>query len=307
MKVLFVSSGKSGSVNALIKNQGVSLMKKGVDVHYFIIKSGIRGYVAGILDLRKMIKSGKYNLIHAHYSLSAFAATLAGKMPIVVSLMGSDAYKSIYHRWIIKFFHYCRWNTTIVKTEQMLKKLTIPNAEIIPNGVDIDRFKPISKSIARKKIGYPLNKKLIIFVSDPARHEKNYNLALKAFNLLKENNTELLPVFNVPNESIPYYMNAADVLLLTSKREGSVNVIKEAMACNIPVVSTDVGDVKNTTSGVRGCYVSNPDPAALAENLSKAISHNGNSEGRKRIIELKLDSESIADRILHIYEHALEE
>lgn len=305
MKVLFVSSGKSGGVGELVRNQGDSLIKKGINIQYFIFQSGIRGYAAGIFDLRRVIKCEEFDLIHAHYSLSGFAATLAGGRPIIVSLMGSDVYKSFYHRLLIKFFHFNFWDRTIVKTKRMANKLNITDAEIIPNGVDIDRFKPVSKQIARKKIGYPLCKKLIIFVSNPIRQEKNYALALETMKLLTEYETELLPVYNVPNNEIPVYMNAADVLLLTSIREGSVNVVKEAMACNLPIVSTDVGDVRENTSGVKGCFVCDADPAKLAEGLIKALSLNTSYDGRKRILELRLDSQDVAERIKQIYNDVL--
>ena len=308
MKVLFVSSGKSGGVNELVKNQGDSLIKIGVDVRYYTIQSGARGYVGSICALKRLLKGEKFDLIHAHYSLSAFAATLAvGKMPLVVSLLGSEAYKPFYHRWIIVLFHYCRWDKTIVKTYDMLKRLKVKNARVLPNGVDFERFKPISRDIARDIIEYPRTKTLILFVSDPARKEKNYSLACETFKLLGDENADLMPVFNVPNKDIPYYMNAADVLLLTSNREGSVNVIKEAMACNLPIVSTDVGDVRDNIMGVKGCYVCDSDSVSLAKGLMDAIAHNGSSGGRQRLAELNLDSQNVATIILNMYEDILKQ
>lgn len=303
MKVLFVSSGKLGHVSALVKNQGDSVQKKGVDVDYFVISSGFWGYFTGIFKIRKIFKTGSYDLIHAHYSLSAFVASLAGKFPLVVSLLGSDAFKSPLINFITRLFQRYKWSATIVKTREMQNLLCLENAQIIPNGVNTERFKPIPKDLARNCIGLNKNQRIAVFIADPARNEKNYLLAKQAVQLFNRNEEylELMPVYNVPNEDIPFYINAADVLILTSKREGGVNVIKEAMACNIPFVSTDVGDVKNNSQGVMGCFVCEQTPDSIAIGLKKALEI-GISEGRNRIFELGLDSDSIAKKIIAIYE-----
>jgi len=303
MKVLFVSSGKLGHVSALVKNQGDSIRKMGVDVDYFVIGSGFWGYLTGIFKIRKIFKTGNYDLIHAHYSLSAFVASLAGKFPLVVSLLGSDAFKPPLIHFITRLFQRYRWKATIVKTKEMYNLLCLENAHIIPNGVNTERFKPIPKDLACNRIGLSKNNRIAIFIADPARHEKNYLLAKHAVELFNQNEEylELMTVYNVPNENIPIYINAADVLILTSKREGGVNVIKEAMACNIPFVSTDVGDVKDNSLGVKGCFICEQTPESLALGLKKALEI-GVSEGRNRIFELGLDSDSVAKKIIAIYE-----
>ncbi|MBN2396273.1 MAG: glycosyltransferase [Candidatus Atribacteria bacterium] len=305
MKILFISSGRNGDISELIKNQGKSITKQGIEIQYFTLDTGFSGYLKGIFLIREKIKKEKYDLLHAHYSLSAFAATLAGRFPMVVSLLGSDAYKPFYLHCITRLFSLYCWQVTIVKTKTMKERLALKNAEVIPNGVDISRFKPIPKAEARNVIQFNQGKKLVIFVANPARHEKNFSLALQAIEHLEDKNIELMPVFNITNEKIPYYMNAADVLLLTSKREGSVNVVKEAMACNLPVVSTDVGDVKENIKNLPGYYVCDSNPAALAEGISEALKYKGNLNGRDRILELGLDSETVAEKIIAIYKQVM--
>jgi len=305
LKVLFVSSGRLGKPSELIRNQGDSLADEGIDIHYFIIKSGLKNYLKSIFQIRNIFIKDKFDLIHAHYSLSGFAASLAGKHPIVVSLLGSDAYKSFLMRWLTRMFSYYYWDKTIVKTFRMSDALKLKNAEVIPNGVNIERFQPVPKFIAREKINCINTKKLLVFAADPDRQEKNYKLANDAVKYLKGNDIELLTVFNVPNNKMPYYINAADALILTSKREGSVNVVKEAMACNVPVVSSDVGDVKQNTSGLKGCFVCESNPASIAEGLLKALSIENVTDSRNRIIELGLDSVTVAKKIINIYERIL--
>jgi glycosyltransferase involved in cell wall biosynthesis len=307
MRVLFVSSGNSGDVGVLVKNQAESLIKEGIDIDFFLIKGkGFWGYMRNIKGIRHKFLSGNYDLIHAHYSLSAFAASLAGRFPLVVSLMGSDTYLSGILRIIVRLFYYISWDITIVKTVRMKNLLRMKRAVVLPNGVDTDKYMSIPKDVARKRIKY--NKphhKLIVFVADPQREEKNFALALEAFNLLKLDDVELLPVYNKPNDLIPYYMNAADMLLLTSKWEGGVNVVKEALACNLPVVSTDVGDVKENIKGVLGCYICECNPEDIASKIREVISNPNASNGRERIFELKLDTKSVSNRIISLYQICL--
>ncbi len=306
MKILFISGGRLSDTSPLVKNQGESLIKKGVDVDFFVVDgSGIFGYLKAIPRLRKKIKEGGYDIVHAHYSFSAFAASLAGSFPLVVSLMGSDAYMSTFWRWCAHVFYYIRWDATIVKTKHMKDLLKMSKLYIIPNGVNMERFTLMEKNKAREKIKYFSEKKLILFLADPKRSEKNFPLAKQVVDALNNPDIELMAVYNVSNELIPFYLNAADALLLTSKWEGSVNVVKEALACNLPIVSTDVGDVKLNISGVDGCYVCEQDVKDLAEKLNLALSFGQRTNGRQRIVELGLDSDTTADKLIEVYKTLL--
>lgn len=303
MRVLFVSSGNTGDVGVLVKNQGDSLIKEGVDIDFYLIKGkGFWGYLRSIKGIRHKFLNGNYDLIHAHYSLSAFAASLAGRFPLVVSLMGSDAYLSGFMRFLARLFYIISWDVTIVKTQRMKDMLRMEKAVVLPNGVDTEKFNVISKQIARERIGYNKPNKLIIFVADPNREEKNFALARDAYNLLGLSDVELLPVYNKSNDLIPYYMNAADLLILTSKWEGGVNVVKEAMACNLPIVSTNVGDVLENIKDVQRCYVCDSSPQDIALKIAEVINKHGLSNGRERIFELKLDTKSVSKRIISLYE-----
>jgi len=304
VKVLFISSGNSGNIGTVVKNQGESLRNAGLDLDYFLIKgNGFWGYISNIQKIRKAYLTGNYNIVHAHYSLSAFTASFAGSFPLIVSLMGSDAYLCWFWRVVARLFYMLRWNITIVKTQQMKSVLGMKKAQIIPNGVDLKRFKPISKSMARKHIDYSNKNKLVLFIANPMRYEKNYSLAIEAVKALNDDNVELWPVFNKSNSLINYYINAADVLLLTSKWEGSVNIIKEGMACNCPIVATDVGDIKWVIGDTDGCYISSFNPLDVANKVKNALEFSRKTEGRKRILELGLDSESIAEKIISIYKY----
>lgn len=304
MKVLFVSSGKSGDVGHVVKNQGESLVRHGVEIEYFTITPGFLGYIKAIPHINRMVRRGRYDLVHAHYSLSAFTATLAGCSPLVVSLMGSDTFHNRILSYIIRSLSKQRWAATIVKTSDMKRRLKLNNSLVLPNGADMARFAPIEKETARKYLGLPSDKRIVLFITGINRPEKNFTLAKKAVESLHDTSVEIMHLYETSNSEIPYYLNAADLLLLTSSREGGVNVIKEAMACNCPIVSTDVGDVRWVLSGTEGCYISGQGYESVAENIKKALAFGKRTNGRKRIFELELDSVSVGKKIMDIYRTA---
>ena len=307
MKVLFIYSGNSkNGISPIVKNQGASLKEAGINIDYFpIVGKKLSGYLNNIRLLKKYIRNNKYDIYHAHYSLSGFIAALAGCKPLIVSLMGSDVNEHCYYPIIIKFFDAVLWDTTIVKSDEMKKNAGLNNVSIIPNGVNLKIFDSMPKDIAKKKIELDKNIKYILFMSNPARYEKNFKLAKESVESIKDNNIELLTIYDIDNKKIPYYLNAAECIILPSFWEGSPNVIKEAMACNCPIVSTDVGDVKWVVGDTKGCYITSFDTSDVADKIKKAIQFSekyGRTNGRERIIKLGLDSETIAGKIKKVYE-----
>jgi glycosyltransferase involved in cell wall biosynthesis len=310
MKVLFVSSGNTAfGVSPITKNQGNSLNKYGAEIFYFpIIGKGLNNYIKNIVLLKHHLSINKYDIIHAHYSFSAFVATLAHAKPLVVSLMGSEVQDGYLSKLFIKIFYKFFWKYTIVKSARMINSLGLTNSSVIPNGVDIDAFNSMDKIACQNQLGWDHNKKHILFAANPSRPEKNYALAKQAFSVLNKGNTELHSLINVLPEQMPLWMNSADVVLLVSLWEGSPNVMKEAMACNRPIVSTDVGDLCWLLGDTPGCYIVSFDPEDVAVKLKIALEFSekkGQTKGRYKIIELGLDSETIAKRIISVYKSVL--
>jgi len=302
MRVLFVVSAKSiCNISPITYNQAVSLQKAGVEVEFFrIMGKGLKGYLKSINPLAKQLRINSYDVIHAHYSLSAFVASFAGAKPLVVSLMGSDVKSKNYFKFLIRLFNKFSWTKIIVKSEDMKASLDLKNISVIPNGVDINLFKPLKQEECKKRLNWSLNKKQILFAANPKRHEKNFELAQAAFSLIENSDFELKVLNNIPNKEMPIYHNAADVILLTSLWEGSPNVIKEAMACNRPIVSTNVGDVEWLFGGERGLYLSKFDPIDCARNITFALEQK-DSCGLTRISKLKLDSNSVSLSLVKLY------
>jgi glycosyltransferase involved in cell wall biosynthesis len=215
--------------------------------------------------------------------------------------MGSDTHQSKLMKLTIRYFANYRWSKTIVKSEDMKIRLGLNNAVILPNGVDLNLFKPLDKKECRNKLGWDLDKKCILFASNPDRPEKNFALAKQTIENLNNDKIELKVVYDVDHKLMPIYLNAADVLLLTSKWEGSPNIVKEAMACNIPIVATEVGDIKYLFGNIEGYYYTDPDPNKLVEYINFVLNNDIKPTGRQRIIDLNLDYDSFAEKLISIY------
>ncbi len=303
MKVLFVSSANRGSISPIVKAQGESLRRLGITVDYYGVRGkGAWGYLLNILPLRAHIRKTSPDMVHAHYSLCGIVAAMTfAANPLVVSLMGSDTKTGRVFRIGIRLFTGIFWHRVIIKSPFMQMKHCKEKCIIIPNGVDFDTFRPMQS--------HPLkNKKNILFLADPSRESKNINLARDAFNLLDTDKVELKVHYGVPQQDVPQILNEVNVVLLTSKWEGSPNVVKEAMACNCPVVATDVGDVAWLYGDEPGYFLTGFDPRDVAEKIKLALAFSeekGKTRGRERIKTLGLDSETVARRIVSVYEGLL--
>jgi len=200
------------------------------------------------------------------------------------------------------------WDATIVKSDKMLSSLRIKDITVIPNGVNLNTFYPMAQIISKRKLCWDSTKRHILFPANSLRPEKNFALAEKAVSLLKDINLELHSLEDEEPQVIPVLMNASDVILLTSFWEGSPNVIKEAMACNRPVVTTDVGDVSQVIGNTDGCFITSFDSIDIAEKIKLALQYAINkreTDGRRRILNLGLDSDNIAEKIIKVYEKVI--
>ena len=307
MKVIFVASGNKsvGTVSAFVRSQFESLQQEGLDMILFPIRGkGWKSYSKAILQLRRLIRRERPDIVHAHYSVCGVAAALAAccsRSKVVVSILGSFPRKT-FKRRRVRFFIKHIWDATIVKSQRTANQLgmTLP---VIPNGVNLDQFTLIDQQQAREMCGFDQDHKYIIWCSHPTRTEKRFNWAKEAVQQLDDDRAVLYPVYAKSHDEVVKYMCAADLLLLTSVMEGSPNVIKEAMACNCPIVSTDVGDVQWITEGVDGTYVvPTGDIPALTEGIRKALSWGKRTNGRDRILQYGLTTAEIAKKIISVYD-----
>ncbi len=322
MKVLFVSSGNSTNfdIAPFIRSQGESLKFQGVDLQYFTVSGkGFSGYLRSAYSLQKFIKKSSFDLIHAHYTLSGWCAVLAlPKQPILLSLMGTDAYGN--YIGVNKIKLYSRYLTCLTYLIQPFVSAIISKSKniesfvylkkkswIIPNGIlfgkidlDDDEFK--------KKLELKPEKRHVLFLGNKRSRRKNIQLFQKALGIINSHKISIVAPYPVSHDQVIKYLKSTDVLVVPSLMEGSPNVVKEAMACNCPVVATDVGDIAWLFGDEPGHFLTSFDPQDVADKIQAALNFSekhGRTNGRQRIIELGLDSDTVARRIVQVYEQVL--
>lgn len=314
MKVLFVSSGNSAyNISPLIKSQGQSIISKDISLEFFTVRGkGISGYLKNMKLIKE--KAKHFDIIHAHYGLIGLLVGISfTKKSIVLSIMGTDIcgnFKANGKRTISSYlimgisqFALFFSKAIIVKSQNLLEYIPSffkSKTHIIPNGVNFKVFKPMNYILCREKLKLKEGEKIILFLADPNKPNKNYKLIKEAIPYISLPNVRLINPYPIAQQEFAAYLNACDVFVLTSFNEGSPNVIKEAMACNCPIVSTDVGDVSEVIENTEGCFISSFEPKDFAEQIANTLRYGKRTTGRKDIAYL--DSKKIAKTIITIYE-----
>lgn len=314
MKILFVTGTITGfEISPIIKSQGESLRKIGVQVDFLVIKDKLlRNILKTINNINYKIKTEKYQIVHAHYNVYGWLSSFQNRAKLVVSFMGSDLLGNdkkyfLNVNTIINKRIFRKADYIICKTKQMKSLIPVDKVSVIPNGIDFSKFVPLDMIESREILKLDINKKIILFPANINRREKNFNLAKKSFTLIKNKDIELLCMCKnsaIEHNMVKYFLNASNVVLVTSIYEGSSNIIKEAMACNTPIVTTDVGDSREMLGNINGCYISDFNPENIAKAILNALNFNGKTNAREFIIE-NLSSDIIAKKIKAIYEHII--
>lgn len=322
MKVLFVTSGNSrtNQISPFTLAQGESLREHGVEVDYFpVIGKGAMNYLRNAGRLRRKLRDEPVDLIHAHYSLSGWVAVLATRgAPVVLSLMGDDAQGTFVGKNRLEFKSRLLMMLTIMiqpfvraiiskssGIERIVYRKNI--SYVIPNGVQMRKFQA-SASGFRDQLGLEPDRRYVLFLGSPVDANKNMKLVKEALNILGRADVELLNVYKAGHDEVVRYLNSVDVFVLCSFAEGSANVVKEAMACNCPMVVTDAGDASWVVGDTPGCFVSTHEPADFAKDLGKALEYAemyGRTTGRQRLMDIGLDADTVAQRIKDVYTKVL--
>nr|WP_276250858.1 glycosyltransferase [Halomicroarcula sp. SHR3] len=241
---------------------------------------------------------GGYDLVHANYGLTAPMAIAQPRLPVVLSLWGSDLMGQ-YGPVTKRIAPLC--DAVVVMSEGMADVYG-GDCRVIPHGVDLDMFEPMDRDAAREEVGWPTDERIILFPYPPKREVKNHPRARAIVDRVAARldlPVSLRTATDIPHERMSYYLNAADALLLTSHREGSPNTVKEALACNLPVVATDVGDVARRLDGVEPSTVSD-DNDELVAGLVEILRSGERSNGREHAAEIGV--ERMGARLLSVYE-----
>lgn len=247
--------------------------------------------------------SDGYDLVHASYGLTAPPAVVQPSTPSIVSFWGSDLMGTFGP---VSKLSARSADEVVVMSTEMAEQLGRP-CSIIPHGIDTDRFSPMDPEEAREAVGWDREAHHVLFPYSPDRGIKNYERAervVQAADRRLEDPIALQTISGVPHEEMPNYVNAASALLLTSDREGSPNSVKEALACNTPVVSTDVGDVAERVRDVEPSVVGRSDPE-LVDGLVEVLEAGERSNGRVMVDDIDLETQ--VERLHGVYLSAVDD
>jgi teichuronic acid biosynthesis glycosyltransferase TuaC len=323
MRILMVLPVDDGSRTPKVwaKRQIESLHRLGIatETYLFENRRSLKGLIAGGRALRAKARSCHADLVHVHYGAAqALVAVLFSPRPVVISFCGSDIFGNYdadgRRTWsgvlsgVLSQLAAIGCRRCIAKSEELKQALWFSwsrnKCDVIPNGVDLTMFQPMPRDQARRALGWHHDDPVVLFmdrkgawVKDPALAQAACAHAMRSVTALKMHVIE-----NEAPEKVPLFFSAADVLLLTSRHEGSNNTVKEALACNLPVVATACGDIVERLKGVTGCHICSRDALELGGRISEILLSRQRSNGRERIKSLSLDR--VAIRVKQCYEKA---
>jgi len=301
------------SYGCFVSTQMESLRPLGVEYDVLFIngRQSRWNYARAVFELRRRLRSARHDIIHAHFGLSGCVARCQFTTPLVVTFHGDDVMGQPTRTGRItlmgRFFQISSFilarlvSASIVQSRQMKEKLGLPSARIIPCGIDLELFQPMDLAEARRRLGLDPQKKYVVFPYNPAVERKRYDLIEAAVDRAREKvpNLEILHVHGIPQNRVPVYMNAADVLVLASIIEGSPNSVKEAMAVNLPVIAVDVGDTVELVDSTEGNYIVPRTVGAVAAKLVEVVQRGARTCSREHIEHLSI--QRIAERVAEVY------
>ncbi len=301
-----------------IERQATFLKAAGVDVDVYHFRGMRRPwrYPGAWVGAQYRLSRRRYDLVHAQFGQSGLMG-LPKRIPLVVTFRGSDLLGIVRDtdgrrtlagralQWTSRMVAR-RADAVVVVSEHMKQSLPpgIP-ATVIPSGLDFALFHPIPRAEARQRLGLPPDQPLVLFAGRPSQGRKRYGLARRAMDIVQRSlPADLLVAWGIPHSDVPLYMNAADALVFTSMQEGSPNVVKEALACDLPVVSVPVGDVPGRIRDIEGCELC-PDerPETIAAALERVLRRGSRIRGRTAVESL--DERVLTAQLIELYRAVL--
>jgi glycosyltransferase involved in cell wall biosynthesis len=321
LRVLVVTSGWPSPgqphQSIFVHHEVEALRAAGIDVAVVHYRGRMNpmNYLKARAEVRRRLGADSFDLVHAHFG-QTLPVVLPSPVPVVVTFRGSDllgvatrsgryglkgAVLGLISRTLSR-----RVDAVIVPSRALQEQLPGDIVSVVvPDAVDSTVFRPAAKVEARRKLGLPVDRKLVFFGGLRSVPVKRYSLARAAVDLLGEPGAELVDVDGVSRSMMASYMAACDVLLVTSLHESGPLVVKEALACERPVVSVDVGDVREWIGSLPGCVVcADDDPKTIASALERVLSSDDPLVRSDRIDSL--DAAELAIRTIDVYKSVLE-
>ncbi len=281
-------------------------------------------YFTAMPKLRAMLSRKRYDVIHVHHTYNVYQVKLAQmlsrtKAPVIITIHEGESLipeglRDERADWLKKLVYLKRpkrWALDLTDRVVSVNE-PIPMAldyqkpyEIIPPGVNVGLFRPLDKSECRERLGIPQEVPVLFFPADPKNPFKGFSIVEESLPSLPDN-LQVLTGGEIAREEMPVYMNAADVVVQVSEFEASPMVVKEAMAVNVPMISTDTGDAKRIFGTTPGYYICEKNAKDVAAKIKQALEFGGRTSGHERFLSIGLSLEQVAQRYLKIYRELID-
>ncbi|HEU5143474.1 MAG TPA: glycosyltransferase [Solirubrobacterales bacterium] len=289
-----------------VRDQVEELRRLGVEVEVFSFPPGASNYLPAAWRLRRLLRNERFDLVHVHYGLTAWSTVLAGARPLVVSFHGTDVRHPVVgamsRRLARRVDLVAAVSRALFAPEDGRPGLPrVSGAAVLPCGPDLNRFRPLPRAEARERLGLDQTGRYLLFPADPARPAKRYD---RASELAAVSGAELLSGGSIDPEQMPLWVNAANAVAVTSDYEGFGLVCVEALACDVPVLSTPVGIAPFALAGVSGTLCEPFDASRWASVLAPHLEAGDPRVGGRARAE-SLSAARMAERTLEAYRDVL--
>jgi glycosyltransferase involved in cell wall biosynthesis len=238
-----------------VRDQVAAIRVRGIEVEEFGFPRGRSNYLPALRRLRALLRRERFDLVHAHYGLAGWVARAAGARPLLVTFHGTD----VRHPIVGAMSRRLAWQADLAagvsralfaEEDGRPGLPPVPGSAVLPCGPNLDRFAPAPRAAARAALGLDPGGRYLLFPADPARPEKRGD---RAAALAAAAEATLLTGGSIEPEAMSTWMNAADAVVVTSDYEGFGMAAIEALACDVPVLSTPVGIAPYLLAGIDGC------------------------------------------------------
>jgi len=291
-----------------VRDQVDEVRQRGVEVDLFEFARGRSEYAPATRRLRSLLRRERFDLVHAHYGLAGGVARLAGARPLLVTFHGTD----VRHHLVGHLSRRLAWRADLVagvsralfEDEDGRPGLPpVPGSAVLPCGPDLRRFGPQPRAEARRALGLDPDGRFLFFPANPARPEKRHD---RAAELATACEAQLLTGGSIEPEQMPLWINAANAVLVTSDYEGFGMAAVEALACEVPVLSTPVGIAPYALGGIDGC-LSAPFDVSIWGAVAQRHLQAPDPRVRGAARAATLSAAAMAERVIEAYRAVLAE
>jgi glycosyltransferase involved in cell wall biosynthesis len=257
MRALIVTnmypSPRHPELGSFVRDQVAALQRiAGVELELFTFDpGGPQSYAAAARQLRRRYRHDRFDIVHAHFGLTAWPALAVKARARALTMHGTDLAHPRSRAVTLAALRFIDLPAAVSHplAHTIPRWATTRQVAVLPCGVDLERFHPVSRTEARTRLGLDHGTPYVLFPADPARPEKRYDRALAV-----AGDTRVLTLGHIDPEQVPLWVNAANAVLVPSEREGFGLAVLEALACDVPVLATPTGIAPEVLSNAHGTY-----------------------------------------------------